>query len=224
MLILEPRLNSETNEPTMVLDGVAQPAATETVATQIFWRWDDDDAMTPQYLGETVPGGTLTVPFDLKGRAIRLFQIGYTALGRGTDTNIKQAEQTVYTPSLARDGGYVDIIAGEALTERDIVQIYDDGGTAKARKADANSSPVRVADGWASESVSSGASVRVYLTASLITGLAGLTIGADYYLSTAAGGITATAPSTSGNIRQRVGKALSATVLSFERGEAITIA
>jgi len=224
MLILEPRLNTETNETTFVLDGVAEPAATETVSVKIYWRWEDDTAMVPQYLGETVPGGTLTVPFDLKGREIRLFQIGYTALGRGTDTNMKQAEQTVFTPSLARDGGFVDIIAGEALTERDLVQIYDDAGTAKARKADANTSPPRAADGWAIESVSSGASVRVYLTASLITGLSSLTIGAEYYLSATAGAITATAPSTAANIRQRVGKALSATVLSFERGEPITIA
>lgn len=86
----------------MVLDGVAQPAATATVAVKIFWRWDADEAMMPQYLGETVPGGTLTVPFDLSGGAIRLFQIGYTALGRGTDTNIKQAVQTVYSLTRSR--------------------------------------------------------------------------------------------------------------------------
>ena len=56
MLILEPRLNTETNETTMVLDGLAQPSATTTVSTKVYWRWYDDDTMEFQFLGETVPG------------------------------------------------------------------------------------------------------------------------------------------------------------------------
>jgi len=222
MLILEPRLNTETNETTMVLDGLAQPSATATVSTKVYWRWYDDDTMEFQFLGETVPGSELVVPFDLQGREILLAQVGYTELGRPTDTNLKQAEYTVFTPAARRDDSFVSVIAGEDLTGNDLINIYNDGGTTKGRKADADNS--RPADGWASETVGTGDTIRVFLTATQITGMSGLTPGADYYLSTTAGGVTATAPSSSGNLRQRVGKALSATVLSFERGETIEVA
>jgi len=44
----------------------------------------------------------------------------------------------------------------------------------------------------------------------------GLTAGSDYYMSTTAGGITTTAPSTTGDIVRFVGTALSTTLLFFK--------
>ncbi len=44
----------------------------------------------------------------------------------------------------------------------------------------------------------------------------GLTVGADYFLDTVAGGITTTAPSTPGEVVQRVGVAINATTLLFD--------
>jgi len=223
MLICERKLNTETNEPTMVLDGLAQPTATETTATEVYWRWTDEPDMEFQFLGKTAPGSSLVVPFDLKGRSILLAQIGYTALGRPTDTDLKQAEYTIFEPPANRADSFVSVAAGEDLAQNDLVNLYNDAGTLKARKADANTSPPRPADGWASETVSTGNYVIAYLTSTLVTGMSGLTPGSDYYLSATAGAVTATAPSSSANIRQRVGKALSATVLSFERGEPVVI-
>src|SRR4030066_299864 len=49
------------------------------------------------------------------------------------------------------------------------------------------------------------------------TGLAGLTLGARYYLNTTAGGVVATTPpSASGNVVQYVGRAISTTEIAFE--------
>lgn len=48
-----------------------------------------------------------------------------------------------------------------------------------------------------------------------VTGLAGLTAGSVYFLSTTAGAITATPPATTGNVVQKIGVARSATVLAL---------
>jgi len=58
----------------------------------------------------------------------------------------------------------------------------------------------------------------------IIIGSTNLTPGADYYLDTTAGKLTATAPSTSGNITQLVGKAVSATELLLTIRERILLA
>lgn len=55
-------------------------------------------------------------------------------------------------------------------------------------------------------------------------GFSGLTPGSTYFLSTTAGEITTTAPSGSGNIIQRVGRAVTAEILWLHLGEPITIA
>ena len=111
--------------------------------------------------------------------------------------------------------------ASETLAAGDMVNIWDDAGTVKARKADATAAGKEV-DGFVDAGVTSGAAATVILDGPL-AGLSGLTKGATYFLSTTPGAITATAPSTAGNVYQGVGKAKSATELIFERGEPITI-
>jgi len=110
----------------------------------------------------------------------------------------------------------------ENLTAGDLVNLYNDSGTIKARKADASNG--RRAHGFVLSGVTSPNNATVYLDGT-ITGLTSLTPGAAYYLSGAtAGAIVSTAPSTSGYISQEVGVALSTTELNFEEQQPITLA
>jgi len=110
----------------------------------------------------------------------------------------------------------------ESLSAGDLVNLWNDGGTVKARKADASNG--RRAHGFVLSAVTSPNNATVYLDGT-ITGLTSLTPGAVYYLSGAtAGAIVSTAPSTSGYISQEVGVALSATELNFEEQQPILLA
>lgn len=105
--------------------------------------------------------------------------------------------------------------ASEALTAGDFVNLYNNSGTINVRKADASNN-TKPADGFVLANVSSSGTATVYLISVKNTAVSGLTVGADYWLSTTPGAITATAPSASGNIVQRLGKAKSATEFVFE--------
>jgi len=114
------------------------------------------------------------------------------------------------------------IVASEALAAGDLVNVFDDTSTPKVRKADASNG--REANGYVLSAISASANGEVFFDGTII-GLSTLTIGAKYYLSgVTAGTITTTPPSTAGQIVQKVGKALSATELSFEPGETVTLA
>lgn len=114
------------------------------------------------------------------------------------------------------------IVASEALSAGDLVNLWDDGGTIKVRKADASNG--RRADGFVLAAFSSSATALVYFEGS-ITGLSGLTLGGTYFLSgTTAGAITTTAPSTAAHIVQEVGRARLATALVFEPQQPLTLA
>ena len=111
--------------------------------------------------------------------------------------------------------------ASENLSDGDMVNLFDDAGTMKVRKADASGGHAKAADGFVKAAVSSGQDASVYLDKGINSGLSGLTPGAKYYLSATAGGVTTTAPTTTGHIWQPIGKALSATELSVDIGEPI---
>ena len=116
-----------------------------------------------------------------------------------------------------------EVAASENLAAGDLVNIFDNGGSIAVRKADA-SSEGKEAIGFVLDAVTSGANALIYLDGT-VTGLSGLTPGARYYLDSAtAGGITATALTTAGEISQYVGRAVAATELAFESSQAITIA
>lgn len=110
--------------------------------------------------------------------------------------------------------------ASEALTAGNLINIWTDTGTIKARKADASNA--RRAHGFVIAGVSSGATATVYLDGT-ITGLSSLTGGTIYYLGTN-GAVTATAPSTATHISQEIGPALSTSSIDFEPRQPITIA
>lgn len=110
------------------------------------------------------------------------------------------------------------LTASENLSAGDFVNIWDDSGTPKARKADATAaSGAKAADGFVLAAVTSGNPATVYLEG-INDQLSGLTGGTGYYSSNATAGaaMASPGPTTTGHLSQYIGKALSATEISFE--------
>lgn len=116
----------------------------------------------------------------------------------------------------------VTLVASETLAAGDLINVWNDAGTAKARKADATAEG-KEAMGFILAGVASGANASVYLEGR-ITGLTSKTPGARQYLSTTPGALTETPPSAAGNVVQYVGQAMGATSVNFEPEDAITVA
>lgn len=114
------------------------------------------------------------------------------------------------------------IVASETLSAGDFINIWNDTGTPRVRKADAGTAG-REAHGFVLAGASMDTNATVYFEGQN-TQLSGLTPGARYFLSAAtAGEVTATAPSADGDRIQVVGVAISATVLSTEIQEPIIV-
>jgi len=107
--------------------------------------------------------------------------------------------------------------ASEDLAAGDAVNLWDNAGTISLRKADATSASKR-AHGFTLAAFLSGATATAYKDGA-ITGLSGLTKGAEYYLSTTPGGLAVAATiagyTTSGNLIQHLGVAESASKLQL---------
>jgi len=118
----------------------------------------------------------------------------------------------------------ITVTTSEALSAGDIINLWDSTGL-KARKADANAIGTK-AHGYVLAGYGAGAAAVCYIgEGEEITGLAGLTIGATYYLSASTpGGITSTPPTGTADIVQKLGVAISATVLIFSPGEPTVLA
>jgi hypothetical protein len=110
----------------------------------------------------------------------------------------------------------------ENLTAGDFVNIFDDTGTVKARKADASNN--RPAIGYVLTGVTSPAHATVYLSGRN-TAVTGATVGPVFLSATAAGGFSSTAPATPGAnvILQRLGNAIAPTSIVFENDPPITL-
>lgn len=115
----------------------------------------------------------------------------------------------------------LSVVASEALTAGHFVNVWNDTGTIKVRKADATTSG-KEADGFVLSGYSPGDTALVYFEGSN-TQLAALTLGARYYLATTAGQVTATPPSASGNVVQYLGRAVSATRIAFEGEDGVIL-
>lgn len=125
-----------------------------------------------------------------------------------------------FHPSLIPGSEVCVIEASENLAANDLVNIWDDGGTFKVRKADASSYDTR-AMGFVKESVTSGQDADVF-GEGIVSGQTGLDPADEVFLSaTTAGATTQTPPASSGDIWQAVGTPISATQFKFEKGEAI---
>ena len=113
------------------------------------------------------------------------------------------------------------MMAFEALAAGDFINLYNDAGTIKLRKTDANGKP---ADGFVLTAIGAGAS-GVAKFEGVNSQLAGLTPGTTYYLSNVTpGGVTNTPPTTAGHLVQKLGIALSATEILFEPHPPIKLA
>lgn len=102
--------------------------------------------------------------------------------------------------------------ASEALAAGDFVNIFDDSGTSKMRKADATTSG-KEAMGFVKENVASAATGTVYLQGNNDQ-VTGQTAGV-VFLDTTAGAPTSSAPDGSGNIVQRIGVAADSDNINF---------
>jgi hypothetical protein len=104
------------------------------------------------------------------------------------------------------------IAASEALAAGDFVNIYSSSG-AKCRKADASTAG-KEAHGFVLASVESAANATVYFEGTN-TQVTGQTPG-PVFLSATPGLATSTAPSSSGNVVQRIGFAIATTAINFQ--------
>lgn len=112
------------------------------------------------------------------------------------------------------------ITTSEALSAGDFVNVWNSSG-AKARKADASVAG-KEAHGFVLAGVISGASATVYFEGPN-TQVTGATPG-NVFLSTTPGLSTSTAPSSAGNVVQRIGFAVSSTVINFQSQPPVTLA
>lgn len=113
------------------------------------------------------------------------------------------------------------IASSENLAAGDLVNVWNDAGSPKVRKADATTAG-KEAHGFVLAAVTSPANATVYFegTNAQVTGL---TAG-PLFLSTTPGLATSTAPSASGNVVQRVGLATAAASMNFESGTPVVLA
>ena len=112
------------------------------------------------------------------------------------------------------------IQASENLAAGDFVNVHNSSG-ARARKADATTSG-KEAHGFVLAAVTSGNQATVYFEGTNDQ-VSGQTPG-EVFLHTTAGLATATAPSGAGNVVQKIGVAVSATAINFERQPGIVLA
>lgn len=112
------------------------------------------------------------------------------------------------------------ITTSEALAAGDLVNIWNSTG-AKVRKADATTSG-KEAHGYVLAAFGSAVAATVYFEGNNAQ-VTGLTPGPQY-LSTTPGLATATPPSGSGNVVQRVGFATAATNLNFQSQPPVVLA
>jgi hypothetical protein len=141
------------------------------------------------------------------------------ALGDATGGNyIDTTNALQLLPSMAQSFqvGNLQVLlltAVNAINAGDFITLVLSGGVTKADQAKGNALATRTW-GWAPQAVAAG-NVGVFVMLSgYHPGYGALTLAATYYLSPSAlGGITSVKPSTSGNIIQEVGVAISATEL-----------
>ncbi len=113
------------------------------------------------------------------------------------------------------------IAASESLAAGNWINVWNDTGTAKVRKADATTAG-KEANGFVLAAVTSGNPATVYFEGTN-TQVTGQTPG-PVYLQTTAGAGGTTIPSASGNVVQQVGVAVSATAVNFERNAPVVLA
>ena len=129
-------------------------------------------------------------------------------------------DATMLPPGVGADTK--DIEAGEALSAGDFVNIYDDAGTPKVRKADASNN--RPANGFVLNNFAAAATATVYFEGTNDQ-LSLLTAGTRYYLDKSTpGGVTADVSAyVATDIHQFLGVGCSASSINFEGSDCIDL-
>ncbi len=151
-----------------------------------------------------------------------------TSAGAGDSAKVVQLDAagrvalTMMPVGVAPD--VASIVASEALAAGDLVNIYDNAGTANCRKAD-GSTTGKPAHGFTLASVSALATATIYFEGPN-TAVTGLTPGTQFLSGTTAGKsvLAASVPTGAGKTNQCVGFATSATSMNFQSGPPITTA
>lgn len=128
-------------------------------------------------------------------------------------------DQTMMPTGVAAD--VATLTATEALSAGDLVNVWNSTG-AKMRKADASTAG-KEAHGFVKAAVSNGAAGTAYFEGTNDQ-VSGLTPGVQFLSAATPGAATATAPSGSGNVVQRVGFATAATALNFQSNVPVALA
>lgn len=111
--------------------------------------------------------------------------------------------------------------AGESLSAGDFVYI-NTADSNKIYKADADA-VAKKAIGYVKSAATTGNPVTVYFEG-INSNLTSLTVGSDYFLSATAGGVTTTPPSSSAQIVQYLGTAVTTTAIPFKFSPPIVVA
>lgn len=114
------------------------------------------------------------------------------------------------------------LVTSENLANGDLVNIWSNSGVFTARKADASVAG-KEAHGFVLAASTSPAAAIVYLSG-INTGASALAPGNVFLSATTPGKATGTAPSTAGQVVQRVGVATQATAFQFAPELPITLA
>lgn len=130
-----------------------------------------------------------------------------------------QFDISMMPPGLGGDTAVLP--AAGALVAGDFVNVFNDGGTTRCRKADASSLSTK-AMGFVLTAVADLANATIYFEGNN-TQVSGQ-VGGDVFLSTTAGLASGTTPSASTEIVQRIGVAVSATQINFEPQTPILLA
>jgi hypothetical protein len=113
------------------------------------------------------------------------------------------------------------IVTSENLASGDFVNIYNNAGTANARKADA-AVTTKKAWGFVLSAVTSPAAAVVYLSG-INTAVTGLTPGEQFLSDTVPGKCTTTLAAGAGHLHQSVGIASTATTMQFDPGDPVSL-
>jgi len=127
-----------------------------------------------------------------------------------------------YHPYVVPGTHFDFVVASEALSAGNLVNVWDNAGTTSVRKADASSS-AKYANGYV---------LRAYNTSDVATvffhgvndKVSALSAGLQYLSASSAGACTTTPPSGSGQLVQIVGVSFSATKMAFQFNQPIQLA
>lgn len=147
--------------------------------------------------------------------------LSLATLTAGSNVTITNGSGTITIAAASASNPTATILASASIAAGDLVNVYNNSGTANVRPAD-NTSSSTFANGVALSAISSAASGVITFGAVTVTGLSGLTPG-TLFLSTS-GGVTSTAPSSAGDVIQNCGLAITATTAVFNPGQNYNIA